>query len=104
MNEKDIEEIRLLNEVRHKCSELPEFLSHVLSAGISGIAERERELMERASDMETMASAMCFLAGKKRVSQKLKEKMSELALSKLSKYIGKTFPKWDMVSGIKNDE
>lgn len=88
------EEIKLLTEIRAKISEKPEFLPHIISICMSGISDREKMMREMAADMETFASAMCFLAGQNRVSPKLKEQMSELALSKLQKYYGKSFLKW----------
>jgi len=42
-----------------------------------------------------MGAAMCFLVGQKRVSPKLKETMSDLAISKLEKYHKRAFLQWD---------
>lgn len=89
------EELKLLSEIRTMVSEKPEFLTHIINACVAGVYDREKAFREMASDMETFASAMCFLVGQNRVSPKLKEQMSELALSKLQKYYGKSFLKWD---------
>lgn len=90
----DEKEIQLLCDVKMKCVEKPEFLSHFINVGVAALMEREREMRQMASDMETMASAMCFLAGQSRVSPKLKQEMSDLAISKLEKYHPKTFLNW----------
>lgn len=89
------EELKLLQRVATKCYDEPEFLTHIINAGVSGIGNKEKEMRVMASDMETMASAMCFLVGQNRVSSKLKEQMSNLALSKLGKYYKKSFLRWD---------
>ena len=89
-------ELELLSKVQDKCTEKPEFLSHVIQVGVQALTEREKHFREQAADMETMASAMAFLVGQSRVSPKLKEEMSNLALSKLGKYLpNKTFLKWN---------
>jgi len=48
-----------------------------------------------AADMETLASVAISMAGEKRVTKKTKEYFEKLALSKLEKYQGGTFSKWD---------
>jgi hypothetical protein len=91
------EDYKLLADIAYKCKNEPEFLTHIINAGIGGIINAEKEMRQMASDMETMASAMAFLAGKKRVSPQLKEQMSNLALSKLQKYHNKSFLNWRSV-------
>jgi len=102
-------DLKLLMDIKIKCKTDSSFLTHIINAGVSGISESEQAMRHMASDMETMASAMCFLAGQHRVSPKLKKQMSELAMSKLEKYKFKTFCNWshEIVkpdSKEKNDE
>jgi len=96
-------ELILLAEVKSICKKDSSFLAYVINFGISGISESEQEMRQMAADMETMASAMCFLAGQNRVSPQLKKRMSELAISKLEKYNFKTFCNWSHEI-VKNDE
>ena len=88
------EDLKLLSAVRSKCLKDASFLTHIINAGVSGVSDAEKEMRHMAADMETMASAMCFLAGQSRVSPKLKEQMSNLALLKLGKYHEKSFINW----------
>ncbi len=88
------EDISLLMTVKMKCKEDSSFLSHVINAGTSGVMAAEEEMRCIAADMETVASAMCFLAGQSRVSPQLKKQISDLALSKLSKHQGNFSINW----------
>jgi hypothetical protein len=89
------EEMILLATIRQKCEDDPSFIAHIVNAFTSGVIEAELKMRRQASDMETAFSAMCFLVGQSRVSPQLKKQMSELALSKLQKYEGKSFLRWD---------
>ena len=88
------EDYTILSTIANKCCKNPEFLTHVITAGVSGVVKAEKEMRQMAADMETMASAMAFLVGEKRVSPQFKKQMSELALSKMQKYYGKSFLNW----------
>jgi len=56
-------EFELLTNIQQKCYEKPEFLTHIINAGVSGITEQERQMREQAADMEAMASDVCFFGG-----------------------------------------
>ena len=88
------EEYKLLSSVRSKTMKNPEFIGHIINACTSGILETEKQMREQAADMETMAVAMLALLKENRALPSLRKQMSELALSKLQKYQGKTFMSW----------
>jgi len=88
----------------NRCKQHSGFLVHVINAGVSGMEDKIKELQHHAADMETFASAMTFLVGKKRVSPELKKQMSDLALHKIQNHYGKTFIRWDDQIQKKIDE
>lgn len=93
----------LLGQIRSRCRKGDGFLKEIIHAGMGGLEDTERYYREMAADMETMASVMVSLVGEKRVSPQLRNKMSDIALSKLEKYNGKTFLNWSHdVDGAKN--
>ena len=89
------EEYKLLASVRAKAMVDPEFIGHIVNACTSGVMETEKLMRQQAADMETMAVAMLALLKENRALPSLRKQMSELALSKLQKYQGKTFMRWD---------
>ena len=97
----DEKEYELLAKVTNKCIKKPEFITHIINACVVGVSGAEKKMRSMAADMETMASAMTFLVGQKRVSPQLKKQMSNLALSKLQKHYGKSFLNWK--SNIEED-
>jgi hypothetical protein len=97
------DDVRLLGVIRARCEKGDGFFKEVIHAGMRGLEDAERYYREMAADMETMASVMVSLVGEKRVSPQLRNKMSDIALSKLEKYNGKTFLNWShAVDGAKN--
>ena len=100
MDSKDRE---LLATISTRCAKGDGFFKKVIDASIAGAEDGERYYREKAADMEIMASAMLSLVEPKRISSKLREKMSDLALSKLEKHNGKTSLNWSQqVDGAKN--
>ena len=92
MNEK---EYKLLADVTDKCQKKPEFITHIINACVAGVLITEKQMREQACDMETMAVAMLALLKENRAQPALRKQMSELALSKLSKYYpNKCFMNW----------
>ena len=89
------EDYKLLSDVYKKCNKDPRFINHIINACTSGIVDTEKEMRKQAADMETVAIAMYALLKENRTLPSLKKIMSELALSKLSKYYPKkNFLRW----------
>ena len=85
----------LLVTIKERCKKGDGFLAHIINAATDGLEEAGKESRQRAADMEIFAVATLTLVKEARVSPKLKEQMSQLALSKMSKHIGKTSCRWD---------
>ncbi len=89
------QEMMLLKMVETKCAEKPEFITHVINTCVRGMQQELTETRHRVADMETAAVAMTFLAGQKRCGPKVKTQMQDLFLSKMEKYQGRTYMKWN---------
>jgi hypothetical protein len=98
------EEIKLLCQIREHCKNNSDFLTHVINAGLSGIKDKSQEHLEKANDMETAASAIIGLLNEEDPQDEFKNKMKNLALSKLEKWEGKTSFKWDWSYSKKEKE
>ena len=81
--------------VQATCQENPEMVSLIINSCIKGLAKREEFFRNQAHDMEVAACAFAALAKETRVSPSLKKTMNNVAKSKIEKYDGKTFLKWE---------
>ena len=89
------DELKLLNNIKLKIQEKPEFLNYILTSMIQWVNSKISEYKEMAADMETVASIAVQMAGEKRVSPKTKQYFENLAMSKLQKYNNKSFSNWE---------
>lgn len=90
------EEMILLNTIRKKVFDKPDFLNAIISAATQGAKDRADHYQQMACDMETITSTAIMMMGEKRVTKSVKDHFEKLALAKLTKYLpDKSFFKWD---------
>ena len=89
------EEMQVVFMVQDACKKNPEMVSILINSCIKGLSEREEFFRNQAHDMEVAACAFAALAKDTRVSPNLKKTMNNVAKSKIEKYDGKTFLKWE---------